>query len=125
MMKHTRIRCRALSAVLAAVMVLSLVVPASAVGTGTAVHTGNGLTWQQMDNDAFRAPLPINEDAVVEDLPAAYADTDEVRVSIILTDASTIEKGFSTDEIAVSTQARRYRQKLEATQDRMADTISA
>ncbi len=125
MMKHTRIRCRALSAVLAAVMVLSLVVPASAVGTDTAVHTGNGLTWQQMDNDAFRAPLPINEDAVAEDLPAAYADTDEVRVSIILTDASTIEKGFSTDEITVSTQARRYRQKLEATQDRMADTISA
>lgn len=48
-----------------------------------------------------------------------------VRVSIVLSDPSTLDKGFSASDIASgSKKAMKYRDKLESKQDKMAKTIS-
>lgn len=70
--------------------------------------------------------LPIKENAAVEEeAQQQYADTDVVRVSIVLSDPSTLDKGFSASDIASgSKKAMKYRDKLESKQDKMAKTIS-
>ena len=70
--------------------------------------------------------LPIKENAAVEEeAQQQYADTDMVRVSIVLSDPSTLDKGFSASDIASgSKKAMKYRDKLESKQDKMVKTIS-
>lgn len=69
--------------------------------------------------------LPTKENAAVADETQQYADTDVVRVSIVLSDPSTLDKGFSASDIASgSKKAMKYRDKLESKQDKMAKTIS-
>ena len=60
---------------------------------------------------------------MAQDTPE-YADTDVVRVSIVLKDASTLAKGYSSEDIATNSAAMKYRQKLETKQEKMAKTIS-
>ena len=47
-----------------------------------------------------------------------------MRVSIVLKDASTLAKGYSSEDIATNSAAMKYRQKLETKQEKMAKTIS-
>lgn len=69
--------------------------------------------------------LPIKENAAVADETQQYADTDVVRVSIVLSDPSTLEKGFTAADIAAGNrQAMKYRDKLELKQEKMTKTIS-
>ena len=64
-----------------------------------------------------------NAEKVAQDTPE-YGDTDVVRVSIVLKDASTLAKGYSSEDIATNSAAMKYRQKLETKQEKMAKTIS-
>ena len=123
-MKHAHTLKRAMAVLLALVMTLSLVTPSWAAGRSTVATKGenNGITWEKVDN----IKLPIKENAAVEEEAQwQYADTDMVRVSIVLSDPSTLDKGFSASDIASgSKKAMKYRDKLESKQDKMVKTIS-
>ena len=123
-MKHAHTLKRAMAVLLALVMTLSLGTPSWAAGRSTVATKGenNGITWEKVDN----IKLPIKENAAVEEeAQQQYADTDMVRVSIVLSDPSTLDKGFSASDIASgSKKAMKYRDKLESKQDKMVKTIS-
>ena len=123
-MKHAHTLKRAMAVLLALVMTLSLVTPSWAAGRSTVATKGenNGITWEKVDN----IKMPIKENAAVEEeAQQQYADTDMVRVSIVLSDPSTLDKGFSASDIASgSKKAMKYRDKLESKQDKMVKTIS-
>ena len=121
-MKHANPLKRAMSVLLALVLAMSLVTPAWAAES--TVYSSNGVTWEKVDNDVLGTTLPLKE-VDQKDEEQTYADTDMVRVSIVLKDASTIEKGFTADEIAAgSIKAQSYRDKLEAKQEKLEKTIS-
>lgn len=123
-MKHAKPMKRALSVLLALVLSLSLVTPTWAADKTPASGTGNGLTWEKIDNRSTDLRLDKNNvEKVAQDTPE-YADTDVVRVSIVLKDASTLAKGYSSEDIAANSAAMKYRQKLETKQEKMAKTIS-
>ena len=123
-MKHAHTLKRAMAVMLALVLTLSLVTPTWAMSSSSVATKGenNGITWEKVDN----IKLPIKENAAVEEeAQQQYADTDVVRVSIVLSDPSTLDKGFSASDIASgSKKAMKYRDKLESKQDKMAKTIS-
>lgn len=123
-MKHAHTLKRAMAVLLALVMTLSLVTPTWAMSSSSVATKAenNGITWEKVDN----IKLPIKENAAVEEeAQQQYADTDVVRVSIVLSDPSTLDKGFSASDIASgSKKAMKYRDKLESKQDKMAKTIS-
>lgn len=109
---------RALSVLLALVLSLSLVTPTWAAAKTPASGTGNGLTWEKIDNRSTDLRLDKNNaEKVAQDTPE-YADTDVVRVSIVLKDASTLAKGYSSEDIATNSAAMKYRQKLETSRRR-------
>lgn len=123
-MKHAKPMKRALSVLLALVLSLSLVTPTWAAAKTPSSGTGNGLTWEKIDNRSTDLRLDKNNaEKVAQDTPE-YADTDVVRVSIVLKDASTLAKGYSSEDIATNSAAMKYRQKLETKQEKMAKTIS-
>lgn len=102
-MKHAHTLKRAMAVLLALVMTLSLVTPsARAAGRSTVATRGenNGITWEKVDN----IKLPTKENAAVADETQQYADTDVVRVSIVLSDPSTLEKGFTAADIAAGSR---------------------
>ena len=68
--------------------------------------------WTTGTVSASLLPEPV-EDAAEE---PQYADTDVVRVSIMLEKASTLEAGFSTHGIADSRSAMTYRSGLKKDQ---------
>jgi hypothetical protein len=82
-MKHAHTLKRAMAVLLALVMTLSLVTPTWAMSSSSVATKGenNGITWEKVDN----IKLPIKENAAVEEeAQQQYADTDVVRVSIVL-----------------------------------------
>lgn len=125
-MKRTHLSRRIVSALLAVVLAVSLATPSLATEeTGTSKSGNSGLTWEEIDSSSVQVESPIQADPSVEEKTVEYKDTDIVRVSIILKDASTLEKGFTSEEIAAADRsAMQYRWKLEKQQDTMAATIS-
>ena len=104
-----RLSLRILSLCLLLSMLLSCVAPISAAQTDSAA-TEQQLSFHQVDNDTVSA-LPANEAEELED-PQEYADTDPVRVSIVLEGKSTVEAGFPTRGMAQNAKAVAYRQAL-------------
>ena len=118
MRKHRSKRLTAL--VLALVLCLSLVVPVGAVGTSG----GTNVRFEQVDNSVVSATLRSNRVQREQAETPLYQDTDMVRVSIVLSGKSTIEKGFATMDIAENSQAMAYRGQLQAQQETVASRIS-
>lgn len=104
---------RLLSLVLVVALCAGFAIPAGAAGT---TGSSNKVTFEKVDNDAVSvAPVERQEVEETED-PAPYADTETIRVSIVLEGKSTIEKVGTTENIAASATATAYRAKLEQTQ---------
>ena len=118
MRKHRSKRLTAL--VLVLVLCLSLVVPVGAVGTSG----GTNVRFEQVDNSVVSATLRSNRVQREQAETPLYQDTDMVRVSIVLSGKSTIEKGFATMDIAENSQAMAYRDQLQAQQETVASRIS-
>lgn len=115
-MKNSSLPARMLSLLLAVTVLLSLAGPAGATGA----H--DMLSYEKVDNSAVSASLlHLAEEETGETSP--YADTDLVRVSIVLEKASTLEAGFSTLDIAHNTAAMNYRRGLQAEQSAMTASI--
>ena len=122
-MKHAHPWKQVVALLLALVLAVGLITPTWAVDE-TAASKGN-VTWEKVDNDAYDIELPIKGNTVADDETQQYADTDVVRVSIVLSDPSTLEKGFTTQQIAsANSKAIKYRDNLETKQEKMAKTIS-
>ena len=112
------------SVLLALVLTLGLALPAMAAdGSG---EQGSKLSFEQVSADEYNVGLSRRDEVSTEETEEPlYEDTDIVRVSIVLEDASTLEKGFTADEIAAfSSDAMAYRQSLQNEQEAMESAIS-
>ena len=74
------------------------------------------VSFKQVDNSKVSATLFDREPVELPEEEAPYADTDVVRVSIVLEKAGTIEAGYSTMNIAENRAAMNYRSKVEKDQ---------
>ena len=113
-----------ISVLLALVLTLGLALPAMAAdGSG---EQGSKLSFEQVSADEYNVGLSRRDEVSTEETEEPlYEDTDIVRVSIVLEDASTLEKGFTDDDIAaLSSDAMVYRQSLKGKQEAMEATIS-
>ena len=102
---------RILCLVLSLVMVLGLAAPAAA----TAPSNVRELSFTK--SSAASSLEAMGKTAATEQSAPIHADTDLVRVSIVLEDASTLHSGFSTLEVAESAEAMAYRSELQARQE--------
>ncbi|MBE6944701.1 MAG: hypothetical protein E7459_01260, partial [Ruminococcaceae bacterium] len=103
---------RILSMLLAIAMVLGFAVPVGAAGHN---HSQNaGISFRETDA-LVDLPMIGQAQPLTEQIPE-YADTDIVRVSIVLDKDSTLQAGFSTMDIAGNAQAMSYREELKAEQ---------
>ncbi len=119
-MKTARTTKRFISLLLIIMLLMSLTLPVMATND----KSSGGITWEKVDNDTVKADLPAKAaDDTDSDAPE-YADTDIVRVSIVLEQKSTVAAGFSTIKIASNASAMSYRSGLKSQQDAMAKTIS-
>ncbi len=109
-----------LQKMLALVLVLCMVA-AWAMPAGAATVNGR-LT--QVSSDRISADL-FGKDAVdFPDSEPAYADTDIVRVSIVVDGAGALDAGYSPVDIAENANAMKYRANLKAKQDALSGKIS-
>ena len=108
---------RSLALVLAMVMVLGLGV------TGVqAAPAAQKVTFEKLET--VGADL-IQNDAVIENKnEKLHADTDVVRVMIVLEDEPALDKVGSASEFVADIQAVNYRAQLQAKQEKLADAIS-
>ena len=112
-MKNKQVFKRLLAGVLAAaVTVTAVVVPTTA---------NDSINLSDLSNKGISAVSPNRDKLTEEDL--GYADEDEVRVSIVLEDASTIKAGFDIETIAVDSNAIAYRDGLKVKQNAIAEKI--
>ena len=119
-MKTARTTKRFISLLLIIMLLMSLTLPVMATND----KSSGGITWEKVDNDTVKADLPAKAaDDTDSDAPE-YADTDIVRVSIVLEQKSTVAAGFSTIKIASNASAMSYRSGLKSQQDALAKTIS-
>ena len=113
MKKHTS---QILALLLAVVLCLGLIVPAGAADRST-----QDLKFEQVDGMAPSKLSPSQLDAADEE-QTDYAADDIVRVSIVLKDASTIEK-FGSAKLSSSAVA--YRNSLKSEQKSITQRINA
>ena len=112
---------RLLSMLLAFTLVLGLVVPAAAS------NPDDGVIDVQFEK-AENAPVPEMQTNQVQEpeTPAPmYEDTDQVRVSIFLDRASTLDAGYSTLGISENESAMSYRRQLLQAQEAVRRDIEA
>lgn len=102
-MKKMHLPSRLLSLLLVVALLSSFAVPIGATGSDTSVN------FKQVDNGAVSESL-LQEISEQESNEPDYADTDVVRVSIVLEQESTLEAGFSTMDIAENASAMSYRE---------------
>lgn len=120
MKKH--LSTRLLSLLLIVAMLAGYAVPVQAVAHDHAAESSETLSFTKLENSSDLELLNEAEDT--EEAPP-YADTEMVRVSIVLDEKSTLEKGFSTENIAANTAAMSYRNGLKAQQKAMAARIGS
>ena len=119
-MKENNLFKRLLCMVLVVVMVAGSAMPANAAHT----HESDTIDvhFSQVDNDEVTAGLTPNGQTEVAN-ESEYADTDMVRVSIVLSRSSTIEAGYSVMDIGSNQSAIKYRDSLKLAQANMIHQI--
>ncbi len=80
-----------------------------------------GVTWSETDQ---KITATLSDRRVQKDGAADRADSEMVRVSIVLEKASTVEAGYATMGIAENREAMAYRAELKSLQKKMEKTIS-
>lgn len=110
-MKRSSFASKFLAVLLTAVLLLGLMAPA---GAADKASDPVRLSFEQVDNSEVTAGLQSAEAELPEQ--PMYADTDQVRVSILLEGRSTLEAGYSTSSIAGNAAALGYRNSLKEEQ---------
>jgi competence protein ComGC len=93
-MKKATVFNKVLSVLLVVSLVLSLAIP------GLAAQTD--VSFKQVSNSSVSAKLPGREAADVAEDEAPYADTEIVRVSIVLEKAGTLEAGYAVETVGTN-----------------------
>ncbi|MDY4219826.1 MAG: S8 family serine peptidase [Candidatus Faecousia sp.] len=117
-MKNIHLRTRLLSWLLAAAMLLSFAVPVEAAGKDS-----ESLRFRQTEASAQAGTLAAC--TAGEEEASEPADTDVVRVSVVLETPGTLDAGFSVQGIAGNTRAAAYRQSLRERQAAVTAQIQA
>ncbi len=116
---------RLISVVLALTMLLALAIPAGAVSSSDS----SSVSYEQVDNSTIENDSELLANVAAEedesDETELYADTDVVRVSIVLEEPSTLDAGYSTTDIAENEAAMSYRAELETAQAEVTDAIES
>ena len=122
-MKQTHFKKHLLALLLAVCLILQCVASIGAVADTEVIEE---VTVKEISSDQISARLE-NSTASAEEpqVEAPYADTDMVRVSIVLKQPSAIDKGFALDGIGTNRQVRTYRASLEAAQAQVSARISS
>lgn len=115
-MKKHNLPSRMLSFLLAFAMLLGFAVPLRAAEEGAEV------SFQEVENSKVSGSLLEEVPEEETDAPV-YRDTDVVRVSIFLERASTLDAGYSTQNIARNAAAMSYRDGLKLVQKAMTASI--
>ncbi len=117
MKKHN---LRLLAMVLVLCLSIGIICPS---GTVRAAQE-NALSWEKLDDANLLDSVRQNGEVAVKPTESAFADEDSVRVFIVMDGNSTIDAGFSTQNVAENDAALRYAARLEATQDAVLQQIS-
>ena len=112
---------RVLSALLVLAMLLSFAGPVPVLAE--TAEESNGVSFEQVDNSNVKVNPLDNAAEPTEETEPQYADTDMVRVSILLEEKSTIEAGYSVENIARNEQAMAYRAALAKNQETITASI--
>ena len=107
---------RSLAVVLAMVMVLGMGV------TGVQAAPAS-VTFEKLDG--VNADLFQNNAVIENKNEKLHADTDMVRVMIVLEGEPALDKTVSASQFVTDIQAQQYRAQLQAKQEKLAETISA
>ena len=107
-MKHTSIFHRILSVMLILAMLAGEMLPTFVFAVGHSTHDhGSNVSFTQVDNNQVSAGMtPSNRTEISDE--ADYADTDNVRVSIVLSRKSTLDAGYSAMDITANKGAIQY-----------------
>ena len=108
---------RMISLLLVLALVAGFTVPVGAAASD------DHLRLTQVDNNSVSASM-LAQMKESESSTPDYADSDIVRVSIILEDRPTLQAGFSVHNIACNTEAMAYREKLQTKQETLASAGS-
>jgi len=119
-----RLTQRIVSLFLVLTMVLGIAVPVGAT-TKPGMQTSEPLAFSPVEEDISMSSIaePVDIDSLTEE--PLYADTDMVRVSIVMEEASTIEAGFSTQGISANQKAMAYRSGLKQNQAQVTARIES
>ncbi len=119
-----RLTQRIVSLFLVLTMVLGIAVPVGAT-TKPGMQTSESLAFSPVEEDISMSSIaePVDIDSLTEE--PLYADTDMVRVSIVMEEASTIEAGFSTQGISANQKAMAYRSGLKQNQAQVTARIES
>ena len=101
-------------------LLLAVVIALAPVQSVWAESADDSLPFVQVSN----ATAPDLREPVDTEAAELCAPEDQVRVSIVLESASTLERGFATAEIATDRAARAYRAGLQQEQQRLTQAIS-
>ncbi len=104
--------------VLPVILMLALLVPMAVLPT----QASTSLSFKKVAPNGSLLLGKVDSESIVQE--PIHADTDMVRVSIVLEQASTIEAGYSTGDIASNNAAMTYRASLKKNQDAVAAAIS-
>jgi len=107
---------RLLCVILAVAMISAYAVPVYAADNETA-------SFEQVDNNRVSATLFDRESVKLPEEETSYADSDVVRVSILMEKAGTIEAGYAIEDIARNRAAMNYRSKVEKDQAAVVSAI--
>ena len=119
-MKQKATGSRILALLLAVTLLASLVIPAAAAGRNDLTQ----LAVEQIDNDLVTAQLPGQQQTANAAQEETHAASDMVRVSIVLEKKSTLEAGYTAQEVTDSARAMSYRESLQAQQETLSRKIS-
>ena len=114
-MKKATVFNKVLSVLLVVSLVLSLAIP------GLAAQTD--VSFKQVSNSSVSAKLPGREAVDVAEDEVPYADTEIVRVSIVLEKAGTLEAGYAVETVGTNFFAKMYRSNLRKEQDKITSKI--
>ena len=114
-MKKASVFTKVLSVLLVISLVMSLAVP------GLAAQTD--VSFKQVSNSSVSAKLPGREAVDVAEDEAPYADTEIVRVSIVLEKDGTLEAGYAVETVGTNFFAKMYRSNLRKEQDKITAKI--
>ena len=93
------------------VVLLVLCMLGQTVAVAAETQPTDELSFSKVDDSAVTASIAETEDAPSAEQEKQYADTDVVRVSIMMESPSTIDQGYSTRGIAQNTRAMAYHQQ--------------